>query len=298
MSCFEPWAVPGAALRSAFLLVCLPATLAAAEPQALTRDGKLKFSPTFTPDQTAVLYSLHERPNLVSITRVDLATKKSRRLFPLLVGSQFDPSMSRDGRYLCFAQSAGNPQLVLTIKDLVDNKEYTFSPGNDRMGVRGCSIAPDGKRVYFSISQPGGQQIASVDMEGKNLVKATQAAGIHCAPAVSPDGRKIAFASSREGDLEIYVADIDGSDPTRITTSPGLDTHPAWSPDGNRLAFTSNRDGNYEIYLCNADGTDPVNLTRHPERDDFPSWRPDGGEIVCVSERDGKFDLYVYPPPR
>jgi Tol biopolymer transport system component len=267
-------------------------TSPAAEPQRLTHDGKRKLAPVFITDGDEVVFAVHESPNLVALKRRKLADGTEERLHPTVAAHQFDPAFSPDGRYHCFVMSSTSPQLVLVIQD-TKGTESVFRPQDSRATARYPTIAPDGTRVVFSLSDVGGHQIASVNMQGLDLKRLTQSIGMNSWPAFSPDGRKIAFGSSRDGELDIYVMNADGGDVRRLTNSPGSDMRPAWSPDGKRIAFTSTRDGNYELYVMNADGSGQRNVTNHPGRDDFPAWHPDGRRLTLVSERDGGSDLYL-----
>jgi TolB protein len=288
MTCFETAGVG----RLLIALGLLAGSLHAAEPQRLTTDGKLKSAPVFAGSQE-IVFSVHESPNLVALKRLKLKHGTQERLHPSLTAHQFDPAFSPDGRYHCFALSAASPQLVLVIQDTKEKTEATFRPRDARAVVRGPSVSPDGRRVVFSLSDVGGYQIASVNVQGKDLKTLTTSAGLNTSPAFSPDGKRIAFSSSRDGDLEIYVMEAGGSNVRRLTRSPGLDTRPAWSPDGKRIAFTSNRDGNYEVYVMNADGSGPRNVTNRPGKDDYAAWHPDGNRLAIVSDRGGKSDLYL-----
>src|SRR5262249_32766102 len=279
------------------VLLALSAPTYAGEPRRLTDDGRLKFAPVFLGEGHEIAYPVHDVPNRLTLMRLTLADGSQARMFPETEQHLLDPATSRDGRYVVFARATTSPQLPLVIKDMRDNTESVYNPQEARAGVRSPSVSPDGKRVIFGQSAPGGQQIASVDMKAGDLTLLTRAAGINTHPQYSPDGRQIVFSSSRDGDFEIYVMQADGTQVRRLTTSPGMDSHPHWSPDGKRISFTSRRDGNYEIYVMNADGSQLWNLTRHPERDDFAAWHPSGKQIVTVSERRGDYDLYLFDLP-
>lgn len=263
----------------------------------VTHDGILKLAPCFLPGGKAVAYSAHNVPTRVSILRLKLDGCEPEPVYPNLGDHQFDPAWSADGRYHCFAMGSTSPQLVLVIKDSQENSEKQFRPLDARATVRTPRFTPDGRRIVFALSDGGGQQIASVNLQGSDLKKLTASPGLNCHPAVSPDGSKIAFCSSRDGHYQIYVMNSDGGNVTRLTESPSRDMRPAWSPDGKRIAFTSTRDGNHEIYAMQSDGSRPVRLTNHPDRDDFPVWHPDGKQILCVSERGGRHDLYLIDVP-
>lgn len=282
---------------TAILVVFCAAGLCAGEARRLTHDGKRKIAPVFTAGGQEVVYSVHEAPNLVAIFRLRLADGTRERIHPGLVAHQFDPAFSPDGRYHAFALSSTSPQLVLVIQDLKEKTEAVFRPRDARAVVRGPSFAPDGSRVVFSLSDHGGQQIASMDRQGKNLKKLAESTGLNAWPSFSPDGRLIAFGSTRDGDGEIYVMDSSGDSLRRLTRNPGMDLRPAWSPDGRRLAFTSFREGPARIFVMNADGTNPRRVATASERDDYAVWHPDGKQLLMVSEQAGKFDLYLAAAP-
>ncbi len=281
-----------AVILAALALVATPAL--ASEPVRLTRDGARKMGPTFIENGESLACAAHERPNLVALVQVSCRDGSRRdRVLPGVVSHQFDPCFTPDGRYLAYSRTATSPQSVLVIRDRREQREAVFQPGDSRATVRFPSFATDGSRVVFSLSDTGGQRIASVDREGRGLTILAASAGINGWPSYSPDGRRIAFSSSRDGDLEIYAMDSDGSRVARLTRSPGRDLHPAWSPDGKTIALTSARDGNEEIYLIDADGSHPRNLTRHPGRDTDPAWHPGGRRIAFVSDRDGQSEIYL-----
>lgn len=289
----------GKPILPAMLLLCFVSTgLNADEPRQLTSDGTLKFAPVFTAGGREIVFATHAVPKQVALKRLKLSDGSQELVHPSLSDHQFDPEFSSDGRYHCFVMSAKSPQLVLVIQDKKTNKQYTFQPPGARSTVRTPRMMPDNSRVVFTLSSPGGQQIASVNMQGQDLKKLTQSAGTNCWPAVSPDGKQIAFSSSREGSFDLYVMNADGSGVRRLTGSRFRDVRPAWSPDGKRIAFASARDGNYEIYMIDADGANLIRLTNHAERDDYPTWHPNGRQLLVVAERAGRHDLYLIDAPK
>jgi Tol biopolymer transport system component len=279
----------------AMTVVCLACD--AGEPERITSDGRLKFAPTFNDNGGEIVFAVHNVPNRVSLMRLKLAGSGQELLYPSMSEHQFDPAFSIDGTIQSFVKSSISPQLLLIIKHLKQDKEYVFMPQGARSTARTPCITPDGKRVIFSLSAPGGQQIASVNLEGGDLRKLTQSTGTNCWPAVSPDGKKIVFSSSREGSFYLYVMNADGNAVQRLTKSRFRDMRPAWSPDGKRIAFTSARDGNHEIYVIDPDGANLIRLTHHPDRDDYPVWHPNGKQVLAVSERNGLTDLYLFDVP-
>jgi len=265
----------------------------ASEPVRLTRDGARKMAPVFVEGGDAIVYAAHERPNLVALVRLDWRRGTRERVLPKVVNHQFDPAVSTDGHFLSYSRTTTSPQSELVIRDRGAEREVTFRPRDSRATVRYPCFAPDGSRVVFSLSDEGGQQVATVDLKGQGLAILAPSAGISGWPSYSPDGKHIAFASSRDGDFEIYVMDSDGSHVQRLTKSRGRDVRPVWSSDGRRIAFSSARDGDEEIYVMSADGSRPRNVTHHPERDTDPAWHPDGRRLAFVSDRGGQCDIYM-----
>lgn len=285
-------------LAIGLLLVISSDSADAADPRRLTHDGALKLAPVFVDGGKTVVYSVHDEPNRVSLMRLRLADGQRERVDATLTAHQFDADMSADGRYLCFVLTYTSPQSILVVRDLKEGSESRYIPRDARGTVRGPKISPDTQRVVFTLSDPGGQQIASVDMKGGDLKRLTESTGTNCWPAISPDGRQIAFSSSRNGSFQIFLMNLDGTDVRPLTKERLRDMRPAWSPDGQRIAFTSARDGNLDIYVIHADGTNLRRVTNHADRDDFPIWHPDGRQLLVVSERGGDSDLYLIDADR
>lgn len=275
------------------LVVFLSNAVLAAPPQQLTNDGRLKRDPVFSkPDGSELIYVLLERPNQLRLMKLSLKDGSVSAVHPDETRSEFEPAVSRDGRYLAFVQNRGNLSLALVIKDLVDNKQTEIPPGGGFSGMHAPAISPNNSRVLYSYPEDGRQHLFECSVLAENKKRLVDSEGINNWPDFSPDGQRVVFGSSRDDDFEIYVMSSDGTGQKRLTDSPKQDLRPKFSPDGKRIAFTSNRDGNYEIYLMNADGSDQKRLTNRPEQDDCACWAPDGKSLIVVSEHAGRFDLF------
>ncbi|GIT28042.1 MAG: hypothetical protein Ct9H300mP1_00880 [Planctomycetaceae bacterium] len=150
------------------LLAMATPAVQAAGPQRVTRDGQLKFSPVFIDGGRKLVFSAHNQPKRVSIIQLDLATGKQSLHYPIGSDSQFDIAFSRDRKVECFARSGGPRQLSLVIRNRVTNKDVVFDPpGAQRSTVRTPRFTPDGKRIVMTMNAPGGQQIVSLNLQGK-----------------------------------------------------------------------------------------------------------------------------------
>ena len=148
-------------------------------------------------------------------------------------------------------------------------------------GLGACTCAffhPDGKSIIFGSTHlnpsptaprtaysrsgsryrwsfPEGMDIFKADLDGKNLVRLTDADGYDAEGSYSPDGKQIVFTSFRDGDADIYIMDADGKNARRVVQSKGYDGGPFFSPDGKRIIYRSDRKGNdlLQIYVNNTD---------------------------------------------
>ena len=271
--------------------------LAAAEPIRLTTDGRVKRDPVFSkPDGSELLFAVLDRPKQLRLMKLTLASGKVESLHPDETRSEFEPAVSRDGRFLAFVQNRGNLSLAMVIKDLMNGHQVDVPPGGGFSGMHSPAIAPDNLRVLYSYPEDGRQHLFSVGIDAKNPTRLVDSSGVNNWPSFSPDGQQVVFSSTRDGDYDLYVMKSDGTDVRRLTDSPKQDIRPRWSPDGRRIVFTSKRDGNYEIYSVAPDGSGLSRVTNHPEQDDFATWSPDGRRLVFVAERDGHQDLVSVEP--
>jgi Tol biopolymer transport system component/predicted Ser/Thr protein kinase len=123
--------------------------------------------------------------------------------------------------------------------------------------------SPDGRKIAFTSTRSGSENIWVVDADGRNPVQLTNYAS-HSAqnPHWSPDGRRIAYESRESGDPDIYVVDAEGGVPRRLTREPSEDSNPSFSRDGRFIYFSSNRSGRPETWRIPAEGGPAVQVTR------------------------------------
>ena len=270
--------------------------LHAAEPALvrLTRDGRLKQRPQWSPDGKTLVFARH-RGAKIQLFLLDSKTGKQRRL----TGSdspEYDAVWSPDGKRLAFAFDKTSPNQGDIDVHLIDADGKNQKPLAVSQGKLSHEESPawsaDGKWIAYSSTRDGNQELYVIGSDGKNPKRLTSDPAIDAHPSWSPDGKRIAFATNRWGDLEIAVLELSSGNVNRLTHNKGMDDYPAWSPDGKRIAWASRRRGNLEIFVMHADGTNPRNVTNNPAIDNFPAWTPDG-RLTFVSNRSGGFEIYV-----
>ena len=162
------------------------------------------------------------------------------------------------------------------------------------------SWSPDGSQIAFEANHedPTDQEhmyIYTINSDGSQLTRITEADAVYAMPDWSPDGSRIVMASDKQepGNTDLYVMDLKTKELTRLTDDPDAEGDPSWSPDGSQIAFTSNRDGSLNIYILDVDSGEITQLTQGTSGNGNPSWSPDGKKILFVSNRDDDVEIYV-----
>ena len=294
---FAPWRL-GVGVRALCLAIVVSSTpCRAAEPQRLTDDGRMKFSPTFL-NEEEIGFVDFEKPTLTIIKRLSLKDGRVTPLHKNVDKQELEPAFHGDGEHCVFHRASGTLQTSLIIRDEKQDEEIVVPPGSGFSGYRCPAFSPDGKLVIFSFADQGQQNLFTVNRkDGKDRKQLTKLTRVNNWPDFSPDGKRIVFGSTRDGNFELYSMKSDGTDVVRLTENRFQDVRPKYSPDGKHIAFVSTRDGNHEVYVMKSDGSDIRRVTRHEERDDYPAWHPDGRHLVMVCERNGSHDLYLIPLP-
>lgn len=275
------------------VILAVQAVALAAEPRAVTDDGRLKRDLVVAPGGGSLLLTVQHEPSLLRLERWRLAEQRWDVLHPDATKSEFEPALSRDGQLLAYVQSRGNLSLAVMIENLATGAKADVPPVGGFCGYSSPAISPDGQTIAYSFPDAGRQRILGVRPDAKGTQVLVDSLGVNNWPDFSPDGRWLAFGSSRDGNFELYRQDLRTGSVEPLTDSPGIDARPRFSPDGSRLAFVSHRDGNAEIYILTLADRALRRVTQHPERDDFPAWHPDGRQLYFIGERDGRFDVYL-----
>lgn len=256
--------------------------------------GEFKQRPSWSPDGKFVCFARYEGSKIQLLLK-HLETKQERRLTNRDT-PEYDASWAPDGKRLVFcaiAQSPGQGNLELCTVGVDDlTSRHLIGDSGKLSHEESPAWSPDGKRIAFTSTREGNQEIYLIDADGQNLKRITQDPGLDAHPTWTPNGKQLLFATSRWGDLEIATVDPQGAQIQRLTHQKGLDDYPVCSPDGRTIAFTSLRSGDFEIYTMPRDGGLPTNVSNNPEIDNFPSWTSTG-DLSWISNRDRDFSIYV-----
>ena len=179
-----------------------------------------------------------------------------------------DPNIWRVG-VLAGDRKDGQPERLISSTYLESNPGYS----------------PDGRKIVFSSTRTGREEIWICDSDGSNpWPLTTTRAGGSGGPRWSPDGEQVAFDSNEDGENAIYVVRIDSRKPRRLTHHASLGFHPSWSRDGLWIYFRSDRTGSSEIWKIPAGGGEPSQVTRHGGYVAFESY--DGRTLYYTKQYD------------
>jgi eukaryotic-like serine/threonine-protein kinase len=261
------------------------APVAGGDPVRLTFGEKTINGLAWTPDGKELVLSLEPgesgRPIL---WRIPAAGGTPAPVVERPGDAVFDPSVSRQGNRLAFAQMSYDFNIYrVEVTDQPGGRRKAGTPATLISSTRTESdprFSPDGRRVVFISNRSGNSNMWVCDADGKNPAQLTD--GIYVdMPSWSPDGRLVAFNSVAGGNSDIYAIGADAGAVRRLTTDPSAETSPSWSPDGSWLYFSSNRTGRAEVWRMPVAGGAAVQLTH-------------GGGFNPVAARDGRTVYYLH----
>lgn len=222
------------------------------EPRRVTTDNRYILAHTWGPDGRSIVFSSNRTRNH-ALWRIPVAGGAATRV-PMVSENAADPSFSRDGRHMVYAQFFEDTNIWrfdlagrAAPKKVVASTQYDSSP----------SIAPDGSRIAFRSNRSGSNEIWESDAEGRAAWQLTHVGGaLTGTPRWSPDGVRVAFDSRPEGQAEIYTM-REGGSMIRVTNSPAEDVVPSWSRDGRWIYYASNRSGAWQVWRAPSEGGGP-----------------------------------------
>ena len=248
---------------------------------------------------TAASESAKESQHLANVERVTFG-------FPRAGEGYFSP----DGGSIVYqAYPLGYPFYQIYVQELGQKEPRRISPGRGRTTC--AYFHPNGETILFAsahtnpqadveeraardLAAQGGRRryqwdfdkymdIYTVDLDGTNLQRLTDADGYDAEGSYSADGEHIVFTSTRDGDPDLYVMNADGSDVRQLTNVPGYDGGPFFSPDKKWIIFRSDREKEHmlQIYAISFDGEKTVQLTDDLNQVNWcPYFHPSGKYII------------------
>ena len=227
-------------------------------PRAVTRNGSINLSPSWSTDGRKVAWTSYKKANPDLYVK-NLGTGKTQVLSNL-AGINTSPAWHPSGDRIAMARSQNGDSDIYVLSAKTGEIIERVTKGG------GIDVSPawssDGNLLAFASERSGGSQIYVRDSRTGDTRRVTFVGDFNSDPAISPDGTKLAFVSRSQGGFDVYVADMNGRNAIRITQDMGDNEDPSWSPDGRYLLFSSTRTGRGEIWMSTADGRSQVQVTR------------------------------------
>lgn len=191
----------------------------------------------------------------------------------------------------------GNGQARLDSAGPVIIRAEAVFPEDVRRGTRELTVAVP-PRLVFDLLRDGNRDIYSIELDGRNLLRLTTAAGDDVDPTAARDA--LVFTSYRHGNAELYVRAFSSGTEDRLTITAANEIQPALAPDGSRLSYALDATGVYRIWLADPDGSNASAVTagfgNGGSIEASPSWAPTGGILAFVSTTGGTSDVYRLGP--
>jgi Tol biopolymer transport system component len=249
-------------------------------------------------DISAFVYANAMGIELPSETNSDAvrATINVRQVTSSYAGSDFDPTVSPDGRYLVFASTQHRPTADIYVKSNSGSvvTRLTDDPAQDVMPT----VSPDGNYIAFASDRTGSWDLFVMPFEGGKVVQLTAESAHDLHPTWSPDGRQIAFCrlGQQSGRWEIWVKDVMSDAGPQFV---GFGLFPEWCPvsgtgiaGADQILFQRSRERGDRAFSVWTLDYNPVPGTAGRETEIAagpnqalinPSWSPDGKFITFAA---------------
>lgn len=209
-------------------------------------------------------------------------------------GSDFDPALSRDGKFMIFASTQHRPTADLYLQPTGSRTitQLTSDAANEVMPA----VSPDGARIAFASDRSGVWNLFVMSTRGGQAVQLTNERTADLHPTWSPDGKRLCFSrlGTRSGRWELWVIDVQQPQTAEFI---GYGMLPEWCPKAgtgangaDRIAFQRGRergDRAYSVWTIDykpGDAGSPTEIV--PSADTAainPTWSPDGQWIAFAS---------------
>ena len=269
---------------SVIVLLSFVAGATSVEGNVQITTGVNQNMPAWSPDGDKIVFSSNQ-----GIWVMDSDGSNQKQVFDSVIWDG-EPCFTNDGAKIFFASEYVSPTYSKFVSiHVIDSDGSNRVQLTNNADTRAPVISPDGGTVAYISKLSGNYDIWTMDLDGSNNVRLTDAPADEWAPAWSPGGESIVYSS--EGDL--WVIDRGGIRAQRLTDDNHSNIEPDFSPDGSKIVFASDRSDNFDIWLMNSNGTGALQLTSDVSVQKHPTWAPDGDKIVYVSNEGGDYNIWV-----
>jgi len=187
---------------------------------AASADGRQIVATIAKPSGTLWRMPVGDRPvDAAAATQIALTT-----------GRGFSPRLGPG--YLVYVSSTGASDGIWKLADGAATEVWS---GPDARIIGGPEVAPDGRRLAFSVERGGKMLLYVINSDGTNERVVTDALHLRGSPAWAPDGQSIASAVDVGGTPRVFRISLAGAT-AALVQEYSLD--PVWSPAGDLLVYS------------------------------------------------------------
>ena len=202
------------------------------DPVQLTRDGRIKLSPQFSPDGTKVAFSVVEPWDVYQVPVMGGEAQ-------LLLKNASSLTWIDGGQRLLFSEiKEGLHMGVVTTNEGRGQSRTVYLPEEDRGMAHHSYLSPDGKWVLVVLMNGQGKltRCRVVPFDGSEKEKLVGPAEGACTTgAWSPDGKWMYMSSNAGGRFHIWRQRFPNGEPQQVTSGPTEEEGIAMAGDGASL---------------------------------------------------------------
>ena len=147
------------------------------------------------------------------------------------LGSASAPRFGAD--YLAYVSTGAGRRGIWKLANDTTTRLWN-DPSADRVGAP--AIAPDGRRIAFTVERHAATQLYVVDSDGGKAREIAPALALRGDLAWSPDSQSLIGGIVRDGEPRLARIFLDGTPPQPMASEYSID--PVWSPDGTYLVYS------------------------------------------------------------
>ena len=250
--------------------------LPSGEPVQLTHDGRIKLAPSFSPDNSQIVFSVVEPWDT---WEVPVLGGEPHMLLP----NSSSLTWIDGGKRLLFSEiKEGLHMALVTTDEDRGNSRDVYVPDGKRSMAHHSYLSPDGKWVLVveMNSQTAILPCRVVPFQGGGAIKVVGPPGAEChAGAWSPDGKWI-YLTAKTDDFHLWRQRFPDGAPEQITFGPTSQDGIAMAPDGKSL-ITSVGSQDQSVWLHDKDGDHQVSSEGNSSR---PQFSADGRKLYFLMD--------------
>jgi serine/threonine protein kinase/Tol biopolymer transport system component len=240
--------------------------LPSGEPVQLTHDGRVKLAPSFSPDNSQIVYSIIEPWDTWEVPVLGGEPH-------LLMANSSSLTWIEGGKRLLFSEiKEGLHMALVTTDEDRGNSRDVYLPDGKRSMAHHSYLSPDGKWVLVveMDSQTEILPCRIVPFQGGGDLKVVGPPGAEChAGAWSSDGKWI-YLTAKTDDFHLWRQRFPDGEPEQITFGPTSQDGIAMAPDGKSLV-TSVGSLDQTVWMHDKSGDHQVSSEGNTSNPEFSS---------------------------